>query len=140
MIKKALGIDFVRFCIVGSLGFVINFALLTLFYRTLGWPIFIAQLVSSEVALFNNFLLHHHWTYKTKRVTKTIPTLLWQFHATSWVAIVGSSLIVGAGVNIFKLNYVVALVISSGVALLWNFGWTKLVIWRHEHEAPQTKE
>ena len=137
--KQALNIDFVRFCMVGTSGFVINFILLSLLYKLLGLPIFIAQLVASEVALFSNFLLHHHWTYKKKRVTKSLTKLLWQFHATSWVAIVGSALLVSIGVNILRLDYVAALVISSGAALMWNFLWTKLVIWRHEHE-PQREE
>jgi putative flippase GtrA len=138
--KRLLKIDFVRFAIVGALGFVINFILLTILYKKIGMHPFIAQFFSSEVALFSNFLLHHNWTYKHKRVTKSVPKLLSQFHATSWAAIVGSSLIVYFFINILKYNYVIALVVSSGVALLWNFGWSKLVIWRHEHEPQEGKE
>jgi hypothetical protein len=32
-----------------------------------------------------------------------------------------------------------ALVLSSGIALLWNFGWSKYVIWKHEHEVVSEK-
>ena len=133
---KLLGYSFVRFCLVGALGFVINFVLLTLLYRELRWPVFIAQLISSEIALFSNFLFHHHWTYKDHNVQKTITRLLIEFHVTSWAAILGSAVIVSLGVAVLHLHYSVALVIASAIALGWNFTWSRFVIWRkHEHSS-----
>jgi len=132
--KKIFQVDFVRFCLVGAIGFVINFVLLTILYKVLHIHLFIAQLIAGEIALFSNFLMHHNWTYKHKKVKKTIPSLLWQFHVTSWIAIVGSALMVSGGVRYLHLHYFTALVLSSAVALLWNFGWSKLVIWKHHHD------
>lgn len=133
--KRALKVDFIRFCLVGTSGFLINFALLTLLYKILGFHIFFSQLVASEIALFSNFMLHHHWTYKHNNVTKDIKDLLIQFHASSWVAIIGSSLLVSLGTQVLGLNYIIALAVSSLIALSWNFFWTKYVIWRHHHES-----
>jgi dolichol-phosphate mannosyltransferase len=129
-LKHLLKIDFVRFCIVGGTGFVINFILLVAFTKFLGLSTAIAQLIGGEVALFSNFMLHHHWTYKHHAVKKSMMSLLIQFHATSWPAILGSTLMVSAGVGILHLSKLVALIISSTKALLWNFGWSKFVIWR----------
>lgn len=138
-IQQLIRLDFVRFCIVGVSGFVINLILLKMLSESLKINIFIAQLISSEISLFSNFIMHNYWTYKHKRVTKTIPMLLWQFHATSWIAILGSALIVGGLVSWLKMDKVIALVIASVIALGWNFVWTKFVIWRHEQEE-QTEE
>ncbi|MBI2591887.1 GtrA family protein [Candidatus Saccharibacteria bacterium] len=132
-IKNLHKIDFVRFCIVGTSGFIINFALLTTLYKVIGLHVFVAQLISSEIALFNNFVLHNNWTYKN-RSDKSIKRLLIQFHASSWSAILGSAVIVSVAVKTFNLNYVVALVIASAAGLFWNFAWTKFVIWRRHHE------
>jgi len=134
--QKLLRHHFVRFCIVGMFGFLVNFVLLTVLYKGLHMHLFIAQLISSEVALFGNFILHHNWTYKGHVTRKSVGELLVQFHASSWAAIIGSALIVAGGVKFFHLHYFVALVIASAVALMWNFGWTKFVIWRHHHEMP----
>jgi putative flippase GtrA len=131
IIQKARKSELVRFCVVGSLGFVINFVLLTILFKILGFNIFIAQLISSELALFSNFLFHHHWTYKHRQTTKFLTRLFWEFHATSWAAIIGSTLLVGFGVHTLNLHYTVALIISSFVALGWNFLWTKHYIWKH---------
>lgn len=130
-LRHLIKIDFVRFCIVGGTGFIINLIILTVLHRLFHVPIFIAQLVGAEIALFSNFMMHHHWTYKAHKVEKTMGKLIIQFHATTWPAIVGSALMVTAGEKLLHLSNLLALAVSSVIALLWNFGWTKYVIWRH---------
>ena len=129
-IKRLLKIDFVRFCIVGGTGFVINLIILTVLHRVFSMPIFFAQLIAAEIALFSNFLLHHNWTYKNNKVKKSMFTLLIQFHATSWPAIIGSAIMVSLCEKVLHFNELYSLITSSLVALMWNFGWSKYVVWR----------
>lgn len=129
--QHLIKIEFVRFCIVGGTGFVINFIILTILHRLLNFPVFIAQLIGAEVALFSNFMMHHHWTYKSHKVEKTITKLVIQFHATTWPAVLGSALMVTAGEKLLHLNNLLALAVSSIIALLWNFVWSKYVVWRN---------
>lgn len=129
-LRHLIKLDFVRFCIVGGTGFVINFLLLTFLHKIANLPIFVAQLLAAEIALFSNFLLHHHWTYKKAKVQKSISTLLVQFHVTTWPAIIGSALMVSAGHQFLHLSNLLALALSSVIALFWNFGWSKYVIWK----------
>lgn len=129
-IIRLLKIDFIRFCLVGGSGFILNLAILTLLASITSWPVFICQLISSEIALFSNFLLHHYWTYKRHKVHKTIPTLLLQFHASSWPAILGSAIMVSAAEYYLSLSHLFALMLSSVIVLLWNYAWSKYVIWR----------
>jgi putative flippase GtrA len=129
-LRRLLKIDFVRFCIVGGVGFVINFIILITLTKLFHSPIFLAQLIGSEIALFSNFLLHNSWTYRANKVKKSMTTLLVQFHATTWPAILGSTAMVSLGVEVFHMSKLVALIISSVIALLWNFVWSKYVVWR----------
>lgn len=129
-IARLLRIDFIRFCLVGGSGFILNLAILTFLTNVTSWPVFICQLISSEIALFSNFLLHHYWTYKHNKVHKTIPALLIQFHASSWPAILGSAIMVSAAERYLHLNNLFALMISSAIVLFWNYAWSKFVIWR----------
>jgi dolichol-phosphate mannosyltransferase len=129
-VSHLLKVDFIRFCIVGGTGFIINFIILTALTRWLNAPIYVAQFIGAEIALFSNFMLHHHWTYKGHGVEKSILTLIVQFHATSWPAIVGSTLMVTAFERLLHFDNLLALAVSSVIALLWNFGWTRYVIWR----------
>lgn len=130
-IEYLLKLDFIRYCIVGGLGFIINISLLTLFRKGLGLPLFFSQLMGAEIALFSNFMLHQHWTYKKNKVEKSLRTLLVQFHLTSWPAIIGSSIMVTIGVSTLHFNSEVALVISSLIVLGWNYFWSKYVVWKN---------
>jgi putative flippase GtrA len=105
---RMLKLDFVRFCIVGGTGFVINFMLLTFLHKTLGVGVFVSQLFAAEIALFSNFILHHHWTYKSHKVEKSTRQLLLQFHASTWPAIVGSAAMVWVGERILSLGNLTA--------------------------------
>lgn len=137
---RVIRIDFIRFCIVGGTGFIINLAVLTLLHKIFGWPVFISQFFGAEIALFSNFLLHHYWTYKHRRVEKRKRNLFLQFHVTSWPAIVGSTIMVGTFVSVFNFNSLEALITSSAIALLWNFTWSKYVIWKDVSDKQVAKE
>ena len=130
-IKHLLHYSLVRFGFVGALGFAINFALLTLLYRELGTALFVAQLIAGEIALFSNFMLHHYWTYRGANVEKTIIRLVIEFHVTSWVAVIGTAAVVDGAVHYAHLDYIVALCVGAVVALVWNYVWSRFVIWRH---------
>ena len=128
--KALLEVDFIRFCMVGSLGFVVNLSVLSIIHYGFGVSIFFAQLVSAEIALFGNFLLHHNWTYKNHSVRKKLRRVFIEFHFTSWAAILMSAVIVSVSVNYIGLHYIVALIASSIIVLMWNFFWTRYYIWR----------
>lgn len=130
-LARVLKLDFVRFCIVGGTGFVINLVILIGLTKFLDVRVFVAQLIGAEVALFSNFILHHNWTYKANKVKKPLLSLILQFHATTWPAIIGSTIMVSVGVSLLHMSKLEALVISSIIALAWNFVWSKYVIWKN---------
>jgi len=129
-LETLLRLEFVRFCIVGGLGFVINLIILVVLSKTVHAPIVVAQLIGAEVALGTNFILHHNWTYKAHHVNKSVKSLIIQFHATTWPAILGSTAMVSIGVSVLHISKFESLIVSSAVSLMWNFGWSKFVIWR----------
>lgn len=130
LLDKLLSLDYIRFGLVGALGFIVNLILLMLLYKLLHVPLFIAQLVSAEVALFSNFMLHHHWTYRHNGVIKSPRRLILEFHVTSWVAIIGTAAIVSLTVESLHLQYLIALCIAGALAMVWNYLWSKFVVWK----------
>lgn len=131
-VKQIIKIDFIRFCMVGGMGFFINLSILLFLTKVFDIKVVVAQFIGAEVALFSNFILHHNWTYGNKRVKKSLVSLIVQFHAVSWPAILGSTLIVALLVSSIHMNKAEALLISSIVSLAWNFLWSKYVVWRDE--------
>lgn len=132
--RRLLKTDFVRFCIVGSFGFLVNLVFLTLFYRVFGITVFLAQLMGAEAALLSNLIWHHKWTYNHHKFKKSLSEIIIQFHLSSWTAIVGSAVFVSLAVSYLNMAYGLALAIASLLSLTWNYLWCKLVVWRHNDE------
>lgn len=129
--RKLLKIDFVRFCMVGVVGFAVNYAALFVLYELVGLPILAAQLLGAETALFSNFIFHHFWTYRGRTQKKRIRVLLAQFHMSFWAGALINSSVVVVTVWWIGWHYFFGLVAGSLAALFWNFFWTKFYIWRH---------
>lgn len=127
--------DFVRFCLVGVSGFLINLIILKALHDAWHWPIVVATLLGSEVAYFSNFLFHNFWTYKhNPKVEKSFARLLVQFHMSAWSGMALNTVIVYLAVTFVRLDSAIGLAIASIIVLFWNYVWTKFYIWRNQHE------
>lgn len=129
--RKLLKIDFIRFSMVGAVGFLVNLGMLYLLFDVSGMAIWAAQIIGAETALISNFTLHHFWTYRERAGQKRKRILLAQFHLSFWSGALINSSIVVLAVSVFQMHYFIGLVAGSATALFWNFFWTKFYIWRH---------
>lgn len=120
--------DFIRFCIVGALGFVINASMLAFWFQAIGLPLTIASLLSAEGAFLCTFTLHRRWTYQTP-TNKSWQQLLVEFHGSAWAGMLINVTLVNL-LTKYGLHYVVSLALASVSILFWNFAWTKFYIWR----------
>lgn len=132
--RKLIQVDFVRFCLVGAVGFLVNLSALFLLYDLANFSIVVAQLIGAECALFSNFTFHHFWTYKGLGVQKRKRLLLAQYHLSFWSGAAINSLIVVLLVSVMHAHYFIGLIVGSAVALFWNFFWTKFFIWKGPSE------
>lgn len=129
--KKLLKIDFIRFGIVGGIGFCISEVLLFLLKGKLGMPLLVGFVGSNEGALISNFVLHETWTYKhINHQGRSLIQKLVRFHLSSWS---GVAIVVGIGlltVKFLKVNPYLGQAIGSSIAMFWNFFWTKYFIFK----------
>ncbi len=129
LIKKSIG----RFVVVGGIGFVVNFSILTVLYKMLGLDLLGSQLVGAEIAILCNFYLHNAWTYKDAVIDSIFHRIV-EFHVSSWVGSGITTLILIVLVN-QGMQYFFALVLGAIVALVWNFFWTRFFIWKPKESA-----
>jgi putative flippase GtrA len=126
-ISKTLQIDAARFMIVGSGGFAINFAILFVLHGALKLPLVPSQLLGAESAILSNYYFHSVWTYRDAR-RKAISVRLTQFHITAWAGSGITTLTLVGAVHFLHSYYLLALAYGSFVGLLWNYLWTKYLI------------
>ena len=68
--------DAVRFVMVGSLGFTIEFGILVALVHGANWSPFLARAVAMAAAFFCTWLLHRYWTFPAGRVRSPLPQSL----------------------------------------------------------------
>lgn len=136
--NKLTSIRFIRFGVVGSIGFLVNSAGLLLFYDKLKLPIIIAQLISAEIALMATFVGNNFWAFKADHHHTFIQKLA-RYHAGSWIGLGINSVIVVVLVKYFHLFSVLALGFGASVALLWNYTVNRRLIFISKEEKTDTQ-
>ena len=128
---------FLKFAMVGAIGFVIDFGLFNLLSTLLSVDPVVAQGVSFCMAVTSNFLWNRYWTYPDSRA-KALTFQIGQFALVSFAgllirtpifALLEPALITGAtnlqvakyGVSPVFLGHNAALAIVVGIVMMWNF-------------------
>ena len=148
--KKSIS-HFIKFMAVGVVNFIVDFGILTLLTRVLGWPIPIANTISYSCGLINSFILNRFWTFKIKlkffsvyalkpgRVFKK--GLKIKFLSAPFIKFIFVNLI-SLGVNtltmyilvdlygLTTLNNLVAKVIATFFSFVVNFAGSKLLVFK----------
>jgi len=144
---------FLKFCVVGTLGAVIDFGVLNLLVQLAGFPKVIANSCSFTVAVINNFIWNRLWVYPETRgeplrkqfVQFTLVNLVglfintaifyatdrWLLGEAGFLAEPVGTLAGTIGMPHFDLAYNGAKAVATGVVLFWNFFVNRLWTFRH---------
>ena len=126
--------QFFKFCIVGTIGYIVNATTLQLFAVVLRWPEFLSWAVSTELSIISNFTLNNLWTFKVKQI-RGIGQILkkfLQFNLTSAGALVMMTVCGTLGVKIFGPQYRQLLLpfIIVFLVIPYNYFMYTHVIWK----------
>jgi len=125
---------FLKFAIVGGIGFVVNYVGLELLILV-GLSTYLATLFATEAAIISNFIFNNFWTFKDKAIVKTSDVVIQftKFNLASLVAVIvqplivtGASLLFGDTAIVHFLGLVFALVL---VVVPYNYIVYNLFIW-----------
>jgi putative flippase GtrA len=126
---------FIKFLIVGSLGFGVDTATLFIFTSLLRIPDLLAQAFSFIAALTSNFIWNRYWTYPDSR-SKSIHGQLTQFFLVNLAGLAVRSLIFAGVLGPYRrlagaypflplepafIARYAALATAVVIVLLWNF-------------------
>ncbi len=132
-VKRAIYGPFLKFCIVGGIGFTINTILLEIFVK-LGFHPSVGSAIGAEFAIMSNFFWNNAWTFKSDKVTgqKLIRKFI-QFNTASFGAILLQAGTVAVGTAFLGLpSYRFFYIIGVGFGLIWNYTMYSRVIWKRQ--------
>lgn len=131
MVAERFGINakelerFLKFMVVGTLGFVIDFGTLNLLKLVFNVELLLANTVSFSLAVVSNFTWNRLWTYPDSR-SKPIQSQLVQFFVVNVVGLGINTLVLKLFTPFFtdlvgELGYNIAKAIATIIVLFWNF-------------------
>lgn len=111
-------VQFASFASAGALGTIVHYlVLLGLVSIFLAHPV-TASILGSLAGAMVNYLLSHHWVFRSKR--RHSETLS-KFVAVGGLGLVLNAAIMYVLVTIASIHYLLAQIAATGIVLFWNF-------------------
>ncbi|MFM2305168.1 MAG: hypothetical protein RLZZ135_2581 [Cyanobacteriota bacterium] len=135
--------SFMRFCLVGLTGVVVDLGVFYLLRDALGLGLTRSGIISAQVAIFNNFLWNDLWTFSD--ISRRQPGIkqrikrFFKFNLVCLSGVILQLLIINIIYNFFKLNDdlkdlvridILAKLIAIGLVTIWNFWLNSKLNWR----------
>jgi putative flippase GtrA len=116
---------FLKFLIVGTVGFAVDFGTLNLLKLVFGVQLLVANTISFSLAVLSNFTWNRLWTYPDSR-SKPIKSQLVQFFVVNVAGWGINTVVLWALAPVFdamvgELGYNIAKAIATILVLFWNF-------------------
>ncbi len=127
---------FVRFCIVGASGTLIDTAMLFLLSdpRTLNWNLTGSKIIAAELALTNNFIWNDLWTFgkfsSCQNTLRQRARRFLKFNLLCSVGIILNIIILNIGFKVFLVNRYIANLSAIFVVTFWNYNTNRKLSWR----------
>ncbi|WP_333421609.1 GtrA family protein [Microcoleus sp. F4-D5] len=120
---------FIRFAVVGLGGVAVDLGVFALLHKPLGLTLTPSSVLSTEVAIINNFLWNDVWTFSdVSQAQQLISQRLQRFFKFNLICFFGlilNSLIVNWLFYRFGVNEYIAKLVAIACVTLWNF-WLNL--------------
>ncbi len=127
--------SFIKFVIVGIVGFMIDFGISYIGIQKLHQPVFLVTVVSTEIAIISNFLLNNFWSFSYKKIERSSRNFFvgfLKFNLVSSGSIIIQSIGMQTLVNIFgkKLWYLYKILIITLIIIPYSYILYNKVIWK----------
>jgi putative flippase GtrA len=113
-----LFLQFIRFASAGATGTAVHYAfLLILVHFSLAQPV-TASILGSFCGALINYLLSHHWVFKSNRGHRETFT---RFFIISAIGLALNAALMYVLVAMSGIHYLPSQLVATGIVLLWNF-------------------
>jgi len=129
---------FIKFGVVGFIGYLVNASTLFIFANFLLFPEWLSWLLSTELAIASNFTWNNLWTFKREKITGGVQVAkkFFQFNLTSAGALLIQTVAGTIGTKFFGpgSRQILLPFIIVFLVLPYNYTMYTLVIWRRKRE------
>jgi putative flippase GtrA len=112
-------LQFIKFCVVGGTGVVVDFGITFLFKEKLKLNKYIANSLGFMAAASTNYLLNRWWTFRSH--DPDVAQQYVQFVGISAIGLILNNIIIYLLNDKARLNFYLSKLIAIGLVTLWNF-------------------
>ena len=112
-------LQFIKFCVVGGTGVVVDFGITFLFKEKLKLNKYIANTLGFMAAASTNYLLNRWWTFRSH--DPEVAQQYVQFVGISAIGLILNNIIIYLLNDKARLNFYLSKLIAIGLVTLWNF-------------------
>ena len=112
-------LQFIKFCVVGGTGVVVDFGITFLFKEKLKLNKYIANSLGFMAAASTNYLLNRWWTFRSH--DPEVAQQYVQFVGISAIGLILNNIIIYLLNDKSRLNFYLSKLIAIGLVTLWNF-------------------
>jgi dolichol-phosphate mannosyltransferase len=122
---------FLRFCLVGALGFLVNMGLLWMLTEHGGLFYVLSAVLSIEASILFNFSLNDVWTFKNRRrLRSNIVVRVLKYNVVCLMGAAFNLGILALMTEVFGVHYLVSNFVGMLVAVIWNYGGSIKWAWQ----------
>ena len=128
---------FVKFCLVGGSGVLVNMGLTWLLTEKAGIFYALSNVIAIETAIITNYLLNYSFTFRDRRVAgkKSFIVKMAQFNLVSLGGMIINVGILSFFTEIVGLHYLISNLIGIAGATLWNYFVNNWWTWKDSNSA-----
>ena len=123
--------DFIRYCLVGLVGMLVNIGAYLLLNRYFQIPLQTASLIAIEASIVSNFLLNNYWTFKTRPKKLSMIRRMLNFHIAAGISgLLFYYLFFLLLTTVLGINDVLSILLATTTGTISNYTINSLWTWR----------
>ena len=123
--------DFIRYCLVGIIGVMVNLGAYLFLNRYFQIPLEVASLIAIEASIVSNFLLNNYWTFKYRVKKLPMYRRLINFHIAAGISgILFYYLFFLFLTTVLEINDVLSILVATATGTISNYTINSLWTWR----------
>ena len=123
--------DFIKYCLVGLVGVVVNLGAYLLLNRYFQIPLQVASLIAIETSIVSNFLFNNYWTFKTRPKKLSVFRKLVNFHIAAGISgLLFYYLFFLLLTTVLGINDVLSILLATTTGTISNYTINSLWTWR----------
>lgn len=127
--------SFIKFGIVGLIGAILDFGTSFLLIERFIFPVWLATVISAELAIISNFFFNNYWSFSHKKVDNSLSSMLKslaQFNTISLGNILIQAVLLQTATVIFPKDYwyIYKIIIIALVIIPYSYFLYNKVVWK----------